>query len=95
MHSPAIWTQRVHQIPAARAGIGYGTPEMANDVGRLGRESTLWEKRVLAMTGHEDGVIAFGRSVDEAGAALMQTLASAHERIYRDGARSCATRPGS
>jgi hypothetical protein len=51
---------------------------MAREVARLYRESPLAERQILAMAGHPDGVIAFGRSVDEAGQVLMTYLARAH-----------------
>jgi hypothetical protein len=44
---------------------------------RLFRDSTVWETGVWIMLGHLDGVVAFGRSVDEAGVRLIEALAAA------------------
>ncbi len=54
-------------------------PEMAAEVGRLYREGIFAERRILAMGGHEDGIVVFGRSPEEAGSVLMRWLARACE----------------
>jgi hypothetical protein len=48
---------------------------------RLLRTTKLPRNPILVMGGHEDGVIAFGRSADEAGAALLKVLAEALARL--------------
>lgn len=81
-HAPALWRRAVRLgLPRTRPDVAYGTPAMAREVARLYRESALAERRILAMGGHEDGVIAFGRSLDEAGQVLVTYLA----RAWRPG----------
>jgi len=76
VHSPAIWRcASMLGIPVTDKGVPYGTPEMAREVERLFRQTDLMELRIFAMGGHEDGVIAFGSTADEAGSVLMQALA--------------------
>ncbi|MCA9540818.1 MAG: class II aldolase/adducin family protein [Myxococcales bacterium] len=93
-HAPVLWrAARALKLPTTAPAVEYGTPEMAREVARLARETTLFERRALAMGGHEDGIIAFGRDADTAGQALMAALAAAHALAFqRDGA-ACATRP--
>ena len=50
---------------------------MAREVQRLYRETTFSSLGVLAMGGHEDGVIAIGRTAGEAGECLVRHLARA------------------
>jgi len=77
-HCPELWRSAARlSLPVTRPTAGYGTPEMAWEVQRLYRETGLSERRVLAMGGHEDGVIAFGRTLEEAGSALVLELAGA------------------
>ena len=77
-HAPLLWRHaRELRIPCTAPGVAYGTQEMAREMARLYRSSGLAEQQILAMTGHEDGVIAFGRSVDEAGQVLVTYLARA------------------
>jgi L-ribulose-5-phosphate 4-epimerase len=77
-HAPEIWRNaRALAIPVTREGAANGTVDMALEVQRLWRESTLSATGILAMAGHEDGVIAFGGSADEAGAIMVRQLARA------------------
>ncbi len=79
-HSPMIWRRAAAlRIPTTDPGAGYGTSEMALAVGELYRSSTLSEVRILAMGGHEDGVMVFGHSADAAGQVLLTYLARSFE----------------
>ncbi len=78
-HTPVVWRlRRQLRLPTTDAAVAYGTPEMVDEVKRLYRSSGLAESRVFAMGGHEDGIVAFGRSAAEAGQALLVTLARAY-----------------
>jgi class II aldolase/adducin N-terminal domain-containing protein len=77
-HAPEIWqAARSLGIPVTRPDVGNGTTAMALEVQRLFRETTLASTGILAMGGHEDGVIAFGASAEEAGTTLARALARA------------------
>jgi hypothetical protein len=77
-HAPEIWRHaRALGLPITRVEALNGTPEMALEVQRLYRESTLSGTGILAMGGHEDGVIAFGATAAEAGETLVRHLARA------------------
>ena len=79
-HAPEIWRQRrALKLPTTGADIEYGTQGMAQEIARLARQTTLHEVRILAMAGHEDGVITFGRTAMEAGSALLTAYARAFE----------------
>ncbi|MCP4492681.1 MAG: class II aldolase/adducin family protein [Gammaproteobacteria bacterium] len=75
VHSPQIWRARSKLgIPQTDAAISYGTPQMANEILRLYRQGLFIEHNVLAMAGHEDGIIGFGVTASEAGENIMQLL---------------------
>ncbi|BBA34547.1 putative integral membrane protein [Methylocaldum marinum] len=75
VHSPEIWEKaETLGIPVTDPKVGYGTPEMALEVGHLVLDS---KNPVIAMGGHEDGIIAFGGTVEEAAASLIRNLAKA------------------
>lgn len=77
-HAPELWRRaRELGLPVTREAAANGTPEMAAEVQRLYREGTFASVRVAAMGGHEDGVIAFGGTAEEAGMALVARLARA------------------
>ncbi|MCP4200792.1 MAG: class II aldolase/adducin family protein [bacterium] len=91
-HSPVLWNRRRElRLPETSPAVPYGTPEMAREVQRLYREGIFAERRVLAMGGHEDGIVAFGRSPEDAGQALLTWLARAYEQDCRPGAELCRT----
>ncbi len=77
-HSPDIW-RRAHQldIPTTREDVPYGTPEMAAEVARLFAETDVATRRIFCMGGHEDGVITFGATAEEAGSVMLTCLARA------------------
>lgn len=90
-HSPTIWRRAAAlRIPTTDSRVAYGTPEMAREVERLWRSSPLPDVGILAMGGHEDGVVAFGRSAEEAGEVALRTLARAYEAACADGGGLCS-----
>ncbi|MCP3963379.1 MAG: class II aldolase/adducin family protein [bacterium] len=90
-HSPTIWRRAAAlRIPTTDPDVPYGSPEMAREVERLWRGSSLSELRILAMGGHEDGVIAFGRTAEEAGQVTLRFLARAYEAACAEGGGLCS-----
>ena len=73
-HNPKLWQQLLFKIPTTRKGISYGTPQMALEMFRLFEEENLAERKILAMAGHEDGIICFGSTLDEAGKVLSAVI---------------------
>jgi ribulose-5-phosphate 4-epimerase/fuculose-1-phosphate aldolase len=80
VHCPEIW-QHTHDLNLAHtaADIAYGTPEMAEAVTELFKSAHWQQTTVFTMLGHEDGVVAFGNSLKQAGCALITQLALALE----------------
>jgi len=81
VHSPEIWQNAAGLgLPVTDPGAEYGTPAMARAVAAtlesLGQPAT----GILAMGGHEDGIVAWGATADEAGCRLLTALAHALER---------------
>ena len=76
VHSPDIWNTATSQgIPVSSPAVEYGTPEMSREVERLYAQSDVRHKGIFSMGGHEDGVVAFGKTVAEAGNTLLSALA--------------------
>ncbi len=73
VHDPKLWRFALaRDYPATAREIEYGTVAMAQEIETLFRRESLSQRRTLAMAGHEDGVICFGDTVDQAGMALVQ-----------------------
>ena len=80
VHAPEIWRAAASLgIPVSRPEAQNGTTAMALEVQRLHRESTFASTGILAMGGHEDGVLAVGRTPPEAGEVLVRYFARALE----------------
>lgn len=78
-HSPEIWNEAARLgIPITDRSVGYGTPEMALEVRRLNQAGEL-EKRIFSMGGHEDGIITFGNTPEEAGHTMVSYLSRAKD----------------
>ncbi len=71
VHHAGLWNRLMDRWPTTSRSVEYGTPQMGYELARLYRESDLLRLKVAVMGGHEDGVIAFGRDLDEAGASLL------------------------
>jgi ribulose-5-phosphate 4-epimerase/fuculose-1-phosphate aldolase len=80
VHSPDIWgTATAQGIPVTRASVEYGTPAMSREVERLFSQTDARRKGIFSMGGHEDGIVTFGHTVEEAGNILLTALASSRE----------------
>jgi len=92
-HTPLIWTRAKElRIPTTDPSVPYGTPEMAREMHRLFRTTTLPELRILSMGGHEDGIIVFGKTCEEAGQVMFTYLARAYETLCSSNGVGLCTR---
>ena len=71
-HDSKLWAALLNQAPTSSKAVDYGTPEMASEVTRLFRVTDVQSRKILVMAGHEGGILAFGKDLDEAFAALMR-----------------------
>ena len=79
VHSPQIWRKaKTLGIPLTDEKALYGTPQLAEEVKRLFKAGVLRDKHILAMGGHQDGVLTFGSTAAEAGYLLLNTLVRSH-----------------
>ena len=78
VHSPEIWNNTATlNLPHISADIPYGTVEMAMAVELLFQSGNLQQASLFTMLGHEDGVVAFGRNMQQAAWELIKCLALA------------------
>lgn len=71
VHHLELWRTLMDRVPTTAQAIEYGTPAMAREIIRLCREQYLLNAQILVMKGHYEGIIVFGRSLDEAGHLLL------------------------
>jgi ribulose-5-phosphate 4-epimerase/fuculose-1-phosphate aldolase len=66
IHSKKLWSKLIDNVPTTSSKVEYGTPAMALEIKRLIQSTNLIEDKILVMAGHQDGVITFGRNLEEA-----------------------------
>jgi ribulose-5-phosphate 4-epimerase/fuculose-1-phosphate aldolase len=77
-HAPLLFQYRKQlHIPTTGVNIPYGTVAMAQEMRRLHTDSTVGEKRIIAMDSHEDGIITFGKTAWDAGETMLRFLIQA------------------
>lgn len=74
VHHFELWKKTLDEIPTTDKSAPYGCPEMSHEIMRLIKESDVLEHKVFAMGGHREGLIAFGRTLDEAGETILSLL---------------------
>ena len=81
IHNIELWKKLLNKVPTTNKNIEYGTPEMAKEILRLFKETNLIEKKILVMAGHEEGIVTFGKTLDEAGEILLDAGDKSNETI--------------
>ena len=92
IHCPVIWRAAGQlKLPAVAADIGYGTPAMAHAIYEEVARSP--EQGILTMAGHEDGLLSWGCSHENACYPIIRYLASAEAMTFRKGAATGVRSP--
>ncbi len=73
VHSMKAWNALLNKVPTT-AKVPYGTPEMAREMMRLINEGDAKSKKIIVMAGHPEGIISFGKDLDEAMDALLHWI---------------------
>ncbi|MCE7990829.1 MAG: class II aldolase/adducin family protein [Roseivirga sp.] len=74
IHHDAQWETWLGKVPTTSEKVPYGTPEMAAEIHRLFLENDSHQE-VIAMAGHQGGLISFGTSLEEAARPFMEVFA--------------------
>ncbi|MEW6515279.1 MAG: class II aldolase/adducin family protein [candidate division FCPU426 bacterium] len=75
VHHAALWTRLLHHLPTTSEAAAYGTPELARELLRLGRELAGQACGLVVMGGHPEGLLAFAEQPEQAGSLLLKYLA--------------------
>ena len=79
VHSSDLWKGLHGRVPTTPAAIQYGTPEMAMSLMELSSNLNPGLAHTLVMGGHRDGLIAFGKDLNQVGEAILQQMISVQE----------------
>ena len=65
-HDLILWATLLDRVPTTSQTASYGTPQMANEIIRLFDVSDLRTRKIVVMSGHEGGIVAFGENFEAA-----------------------------
>jgi ribulose-5-phosphate 4-epimerase/fuculose-1-phosphate aldolase len=74
IHNLKLWKRLMHEVPTSNEFVPYGTPEMGKEIKRLFEETNLSNEKIIVMGGHEEGIISFGKNLEEAANVLLDKL---------------------
>ena len=76
VHDQALWNVSLGRLPTTGSDIAYGTPEIAYELQRLLAATPFPTTGLAAMAGHDGGLIAIGRDLDEATERILNYKAA-------------------
>ena len=71
IHHKGMWDKYINSLLTTSPEILYGTPEMAMEIKKIIRNIKPETDNILVMGGHEEGIITWGKSLDIAGAIVL------------------------
>jgi len=66
IHNLNFWEKLIDNVPTTLRNVEYGTPEMAEGIERLFKDTDVKNEKILVMGGHKEGIISFGKDLREA-----------------------------
>jgi L-ribulose-5-phosphate 4-epimerase len=72
VHCLGLWEKLLNHCPTTSGEIEYGTPEMALAVQSLTAEMGMSDENIIIMGGHQEGILAFGKHLEEAATKIIK-----------------------
>ena len=73
IHSKALW-EFMKKSNSLYTTAEYGTVAMVNEIASLYKNQNPFKESIFVMRGHEDGIMAFGKTVEEAELILFDIM---------------------
>ena len=73
IHSKALW-ELMRKDTSLYTEAEYGTAQMVTEIASLNKDKNPFDDNIFVMRGHEDGVMVFGKSVQEAELKLYSKI---------------------
>ena len=74
IHHDEYWAASLNKVPTTNRNVPYGTPEMAYEILRLFSQNRSGSFDVIAMAGHQGGMISFGKTLEEAANPFLKVF---------------------
>ena len=71
VHNLQLWRKLLHVLPTTNPNCAYGTPQMAQEIIKLCQTPEAKQRSLIVMSGHEEGIITYGKNIDEAANTLL------------------------
>lgn len=75
IHHDKQWEKWLGNVPTTNEHVSYGTPEMAQEIKRLFDDYGPSNMDLIAMAGHQGGLISFGETLDQAAKPFLKAFA--------------------
>jgi L-ribulose-5-phosphate 4-epimerase len=72
VHHYKLWKGLLRSLPSTGENIEYGTTAMAREIYKMMKDPSIQTYQIFAMAGHEEGILAFGKNLPEAGNLLLE-----------------------
>jgi L-ribulose-5-phosphate 4-epimerase len=72
IHNRPLWDKFFGVLPTTAKEVSYGTPEMAYEIERVLKLPEMDHNEVVVMGGHEEGIISYGNSLEEAVKTMIE-----------------------
>ena len=76
IHHQKLWQTLLNVAPTTSPDCAYGTPEMAEEIVRLCQEPLTQSKKIIVMSGHEEGILTFGENLTSATNIILEHFAA-------------------
>jgi L-ribulose-5-phosphate 4-epimerase len=76
VHHGQLWRKLLNIVPTTNPSCAYGTPEMAEEIIRLCQQQSTQEQKIIVMSGHEEGILTFGKNLLDAANTLLTIQSS-------------------
>ena len=72
IHHKGMWEKYINSLLTTSPGVMYGTPEMALEIQNIVLTLNKGQDAILVMGGHEDGIVAWGKTPGDAGTCILK-----------------------
>ena len=74
IHNRQLWEKCLGVLPTSDRKVEYGTPAMAAEISKIMTLPAVLDKKVFVMGGHEEGIVSFGKTIEEAVSVILELI---------------------
>jgi L-ribulose-5-phosphate 4-epimerase len=72
IHHKGMWDKYLNKMATTSPDVLYGTPDMAKEIQKIIMTIKPGHDQILLMGGHEEGIVAWGKTLDDAGETILK-----------------------